>query len=171
MKKLVIALGASIVFSGLAGAAGDETQRMEGGMKFAEQQISGKLDSAPSPVQLAGDFAPAEAAKCNAKAKDYSKISAKAPPPLSKEADKKAENKGASAAGKGAVVGGVMGAVVGAPFLMAIGQAIPYLATPMIGFAIGGIATAVIIGGGAIVAGAAVGYGAVRLVEAIDKRF
>jgi len=169
MKKLVIALGASIVFSGLAGAAGDETQRMEGGVKFSEQQISGKLDSASSPVQLTGDFAPVEAAKCNTKAKDYSKIAAKAPPALAKEEGKQAEKKGMSAEKKGAITGAVIGAVAASPFLMAVGGVAPYIGTAMAYIAGGVILSAVIVEAGTIAVGAAVGYGVVCGVKAIAK--
>ncbi len=156
MKKLVIALGVSLVFSGMAAAAkyGDETNRMESGAKFAERQTSSKFNSAPSPVQLAGDFTPVETAKCNAEAKDFNKLTAKAPPSLNASADKKAENKGWSAEKIGTVAGAVAGAVIAVPM---IGAGIPIIAC--------------VVGVSVIVAaGAAAGYGAVQAAKQVAKR-
>jgi len=68
--------------SGAAAAAGYglEEARMESGRRFDEQQSTSGLNPVPLPVQVAGEFQRGAEAKCNAEARDYTKLEVKAPP-------------------------------------------------------------------------------------------
>ncbi len=167
MKRIMIAAMVSLVMSGAASAAGYglETARMEGGLKFAERQISSKLSSGASPVRITGEFAPVAAAKCNAAARNYNKLTVKAPPPLKSEQDTQPESEGKSPAKKGALAGGIVGGILASPVVIAALPAVALLGTGMAFAAVGPLATAAIVAVGAVAVGAAVGYGIGCLVK------
>ena len=167
MKKIMMAAMVSLVMCGAASAAGYglEGARMEGGFKFAERQLSSKFSSGSSPVRLAGEFAPVAAAKCNAVARDYNKLTVKAPPALKSEQDMKTGNEGKTPEKKGAIAGGIVGGVLASPIVIAALPAIGLLGTGMAFVAVGPLATAAIVAVGAVAAGAAIGYGVGCLVK------
>lgn len=167
MKKIMIAGIVSLIMSVAASAAGNglERARMEGGFKFAERQISSKLNSGSSPVRIGGEFAPVATAKCNAEARNYNKLTVKAPPALKSEQDKQAENEGRSPEKKGAIAGGMVGGVLASPIVIGALPSMAYLGTGMAFVAVGTLATAVIVGAGAVAVGAAVGYGVGCLIK------
>ena len=166
MKKIMMAAMVSLVMSGAASAAGYglEGARMEGGLKFAERQISSKFNSDSSPVRLAGEFAPVVAAKCNAEARDYNKLTVKAPPALKSEQDMKG-SEGKTPEKKGAIAGGIVGGVLASPIVISALPAVALLGTGIGFLAVGPIATAAIVAVGAVAAGAAIGYGIGCLVK------
>ncbi|MEA3307125.1 MAG: hypothetical protein U9Q34_05020, partial [Elusimicrobiota bacterium] len=86
MKKLAILIGVSLICSGAVMASEYESNRMGSGIKFAEQQTDKTMNSKTSPVEI-GELSPVEAAKCNAEAKDFNKLSKKSPPILKGEVD------------------------------------------------------------------------------------
>lgn len=159
MKITNIAVVAGVVLfcSGVARAGSAfETERMGSGAAFSEQQVSGKLGASAEPVRIAGEYAPVETAKCNAEARDYNKLSVKAPPaPVSETAkDAKAEGK------KGEITGGVAGGVVGGVVGLSMAAVLP--------LELAGVGAAVVVGGtvlGAVAVGAAVGYGVVHFAK------
>ncbi|OGR64440.1 MAG: hypothetical protein A2X31_03860 [Elusimicrobia bacterium GWB2_63_22] len=146
MKKIMIAAMVSVAMSGAVSAAGYglEGARMEGGLKFAERQISSRLNSEASPVRISGELAPVAAAKCNAEARDYNKLTVKAPPTLKSEQDKQPENEGKSPEKKGAIAGGIVGGVLASPIVISALPAIGLLGTGMAFVAVGPLATAAI---------------------------
>lgn len=165
MKKIMVLLAVIIcaVDAGMASASGYnyEGNRMCSGAVFAEKQIPGKLDGQASPIEIKGDFAPVEKARCNAEAKDYTKIDTKAPPAL-KSAEKPGDN-GRSDSRKGAILGAKIGAGLAGAFagmgVLAAGAIGSVVAEGTVMAVGAGIA---IVGGWAIagaVAGAAIGYG------------
>lgn len=83
IKNLIVTLGAVLALCNMAVASGYdyEAGRMGGGAIFMERQTSEKYNSA-SPVEIKNEFAPVEKAKINAQARDYSKLTVKAPPAL-----------------------------------------------------------------------------------------
>ena len=157
----------SVAMSGAVSAAGYglEGARMEGGLKFAERQVSSKLNSEASPVRISGELAPVATAKCNAEARDYNKLTVKAPPALKSEQDKQPEHEGKSPEKKGAIAGGIVGGVLASPVVIAALPAIGLLGTGMAFVAVGPLATAAIVGVGAVAVGAAIGYGVGCLVK------
>lgn len=167
MKKIMMAAMVSLVMSGAASAAGYglETARMEGGLKFAERQISSKLSSGASPVRITGEFAPVATARCNAKARNYTKLTVKAPPALKSGQDMKTGSEGKAPEKKGAIAGGIVGAVLASPVVIAVLPAVGLLGTGMAFVAVGPLATAAIVAVGAVAAGAAIGYGIGHLTK------
>ena len=165
MKKMMIAAILSLIMSGAASAAGNglETARMEGGLKFAERQLTSRLNSGSSPVQIGGELAPAATARCNAAARDYNKLTVKAPPALKSGQDENAEGK--SAEKKGAIAGGIVGGLLASPIVIGALPSVAYLGTGMAFVAVGTLATAAIVGAGAVAVGAAVGYGVGLLIK------
>ena len=161
MKKIMIAAIVSLIMSGAASAAGNglETARMEGGLKFAERQLSSKLNAGSSPVRITGDSAPVAAAKCNAAARDYNKLTVKAPPVPRSGQDEKTGSEGKSPEKKGAISGGIVGGLLASPIVIGALPSAAYLGTGMAFVAVGTLATAVIVGAGAVAVGAAIGYG------------
>ena len=145
MKKYAMAVAATLVLSGIAGAAknGDEKNRMESGASFSEQQTSAKLNSKPEPVRISGEFSPIETAKCNAEAKNINLADTKTPPALKSETGDKKDGKTAEkvAAGIGVGAGIALGVVE---------------------FTLGAVALeAIAIGAVVAVVAGAIGYGAV----------
>lgn len=167
MKKMMIAAILSLIMSGAASAAGNglEAARMEGGLKFAERQLSSRLNAGSSPVRIAGELAPAAPAKCNAAARDYNKLTVKAPPALKSGQDEKAEGEGKSAEKKGAIAGGIVGGLLASPIVIGALPSVAYFGTGMAFVAVGTLATAAIVGAGAVAVGAAVGYGVGLLIK------
>lgn len=167
MKKIMIAAMVSVAMSGAVSAAGYglEGARMEGGLKFAERQISSKLNSEASPVRISGELAPAATAKCNAEARNYNKLTVKAPPALKSEQDTQAGSEGKSPEKKGAITGGIVGGVLASPIVIGALPSIAYLGTGMAFVAVGTLATAAIVAVGTVAAGAAIGYGIGCLVK------
>ena len=153
MKKLAILIGVSLLVSGTAMASEYETSKMEGGMKFAEQQTDKKFNSKSSPVEI-GELSEVQEAECNAEAKDYSKMTKKAPPSLKGEADvDKEESKTGEMTG--AVAGGVVGGLAGVTYAGALAFGAAFVGT----VTTAAIVTPIVVG---VAAGAAVGYGIVH---------
>lgn len=167
MKKIMIAAMVSLAMSGAASATGYglEAARMEGGLKFAERQVSSKLNSEASPVRVSVELAPVAAAKCNAEARNYNKLTVKVPPALKSEQDKRPESDGKSPEKKGAIAGAIAGGVLASPIVIAALPAVALLGTGMGFVAVGPLATAAIVGVGAVAVGAAIGYGVGCLVK------
>lgn len=77
MKRILMTAVVTLLIPGAVHAAGYglEADRVEAGRKFDEQQFS-----SPLAVQITGGVQRGADAKCNAEARDYSKLEAKAPP-------------------------------------------------------------------------------------------
>ncbi len=164
MKRLAIIIGVLLTVSGAATASEFESSRMLSGAKFAEQQTDKKMDSASSPVEI-DELSEVKEAECNAKAKNYGKLTKKAPPALKNkvDADNKKDSKVAEVAGAvtGSVAAGVGGVLTGViPY-------VGYAAGVAAGSAVVGVAAATVAVMGIAAAGAAIGYGVVHAVKKI----
>lgn len=84
MRKAVMMTIVLLMVSATVRAAGYEmeTARMEGGRKFEELQLSSSLNTGALAPRLKEDFSRITPAKCNAEARDYSKLTVKAPPAM-----------------------------------------------------------------------------------------
>ena len=119
MRKLIISIMATVFLTGTVSAFQNynETNRMENGIKFAEQQTEKTFNSKSSPVEI-GELSAVNERQCNTKAKNYNKLTTKTPPTLKKtEADKKSKKKKWTPLKVGMVVGGIAGAVIAAPMI------------------------------------------------------
>ncbi len=76
-------------FTSMAAATSFETDRMDAGLRFDKQKIEVKMDSGnAAPVRATAEFAEVKAAECNAEAKDYSRLTTKAPSaPVAEKSD------------------------------------------------------------------------------------
>ena len=86
--KGLLTLSVIIGFTSMALAANLETAKMEAGVKFNEQVMEAKIDNNKvAPVQMNIELTEVKEAQYNAKAKDFSRLTAKAPATLIAKSD------------------------------------------------------------------------------------
>ena len=86
--KGLLTLSVIIGFASMSAAASIEADRMDAGIKFNEQIMEAKIDSGKAvPVQMNCELTEVKEAQYNAEAKDFSRLTAKAPAALIAKSD------------------------------------------------------------------------------------
>ena len=85
--KGILTLSIIIGFTSMAAATGLETDRVDAGLRFDEQKIEANMDNGAAPVQMNIELTEVKEAQYNAEAKDFSRLTAKAPAALIAKSD------------------------------------------------------------------------------------